>query len=826
MSEENPLSNRKRNKVLDMSKINEFHLDIAAINADIIIEILKKQPNERELKDYSILNDYILIVSKLTEKFRSQKIPQSLYEKMILLSLSSCKLKVCLSPNNPIYTPETEANYIYIVLKGSVKIIKVQKKLIKMNPFDYFQMIINLRNNKEDYLLKNTINENSGIFPIDYAEVDFLDKILLKILIINRKETENDYDYLDRLIKKAGLKYEDFNLKCSYREELQQKNDQIQSENYELIKLGKGAECKELIAYNVKEAEEYVMEQEKKIFDELSFISYDVCQKYMFLTYDREEYITKFELVHDKIIKVHEYFGEHFGNRYIDFTESNEENVYLLMIKNNMINEIIDKEMDKVTTNQTDFFVNNFFFRSVKKNIFERYYLNFFELENYRPGQKICDENDSVKYLYFIKKGRVRLSYKKSILEVHSLINIIKERIKQKRFEEENNENEENEILKFLENEQNYHNLTGDIDTIKQELNNKQERNIMIYQENQCIGYESYYYGLKYLYTAKAVSDSVEIYKISITQLAKLFNNKNEKCYIDLSKKAEETLFFFMKRFIKINNFLLGFFEKRKEAEEIAKNAPYNQFLKRVNPRQIFDKNNYRKGILIKKSEISRILPDVVKRFQNGKSTENSYLLNNESSFVYNKLPTLHINESSNKSDNEKNFLNDKGQLPKVEKDKSNNLKKLLFYKKLNPKNHKVFLTSSRAKQNYFNKSRENSINSSFNNNSKYFKDSVTSNLSCIPLKKSNYIDSKILEDESSDKKNEINLSSILNKSQLNNQSAIFPLKPINDKKKSLSDKLQNFINIKKNLMLKKNKMYKEQKDRLKLIVNICSIEE
>ena len=355
---------------------------------------------------------------------------------------------------------------------------------------------------------------------------------ILKILIINRKETENDYDYLDRLIKKAGLKYEDFNLKCSYREELKQKNDQIQSENYELIKLGKGAECKELIAYNVKEAEEYVMEQEKKIFDELSFISYDVCQKYMFLTYDREEYITKFELVHDKIIKVHEYFGEHFGNRYIDFTESNEENVYLLMIKNNMINEIIDKEMDKVTTNQTDFFVNNFFFRSVKKNIFERYYLNFFELENYRPGQKICDENDSVKYLYFIKKGRVRLSYKKSILEVHSLINIIRERIKQKRFEEENNENEENEILKFLENEQNYHNLTGDIDTIKQELNNKQERNIMIYQENQCIGYESYYYGLKYLYTAKAVSDSVEIYKISITQLAKLFNNKIGRAHV------------------------------------------------------------------------------------------------------------------------------------------------------------------------------------------------------------------------------------------------------------------------------------------------------
>ena len=87
-----------------------------------------------------------------------------------------------------------------------------------------------------------------------------------------------------KIIKTVGLKYEDFNLTCSYREQLQQKNDQIQSDNYDLIKLGKGAECKELIPYNVKEAEEYVMEQEKKIFDELSFISYDVCQKYIFFT--------------------------------------------------------------------------------------------------------------------------------------------------------------------------------------------------------------------------------------------------------------------------------------------------------------------------------------------------------------------------------------------------------------------------------------------------------------------------------------------------------------------------------------------------------------
>ena len=142
--------------------------------------------------------------------------------------MQSCKLKVYLTSNSLIYTPETEANYIYIVLKGSVKITKIQKQIIKMKAFDYFQLLINLRDKKEDYLLKNIIHENNNIFPVDYSEISFLDKIMLKILIITRKETNDDYTYLDKLIKKIGLKYESFGLKGSYKDELAKKNEEIQ----------------------------------------------------------------------------------------------------------------------------------------------------------------------------------------------------------------------------------------------------------------------------------------------------------------------------------------------------------------------------------------------------------------------------------------------------------------------------------------------------------------------------------------------------------------------------------------------------------------------
>ena len=125
-------NNKKRSKLIDISRITEYHVDISALTSELIIEILKKQPFERDIKDYSILNEYILFISKLTDKFRSQRIPQYLYEKIISLSLQTCKLKLILTSNSQIYTPETESNYLYIILKGSVKVIKVQKQLMKL----------------------------------------------------------------------------------------------------------------------------------------------------------------------------------------------------------------------------------------------------------------------------------------------------------------------------------------------------------------------------------------------------------------------------------------------------------------------------------------------------------------------------------------------------------------------------------------------------------------------------------------------------------------------------------------------------------------------
>lgn len=818
----NITKNKRKNRIVDISRINDIHIELSKITPNLVIESLKKQFFEKEPRDYAIINNYLLYVSKLTDRFRSKRISQSLYEKMILLSLQSSRLKIFNEAKSQIYTPENEANHLYIILKGSVKIIKVQKTVTKMNSFDYFKMILNYRNKKKSYLLKNTINENNGIFPIDLKDVEILDKILLKIFIINRKETENDFNYLDIFFEKLGLNYSDFGLKTSYKEELRLKNEKIEIYNKQMIESGNGSKRKNLIPYNPKEAENNIMEQEKILHDKLNEITYDICQKYIYFLDNKEEFVTTFELNTDKILTSNECFGDHFGSKYIDFAESNEGDLYLLMIKNDIINQMADSERDKNSLSQVDFLVNNFFFRSIKKFIFERYFLNIFELENYQSGQKICEENSTVKYLYFIKKGKVKLSYNKSILEIHSLINLIKEQIKQKVFDKESNNNE---IIKYLEENQNYYSVEGEIDSIKEELNNKQERIIIIYQENQCLGYECYYYGLKYLYTATAASDKVELYKISITQLAKIFNNRNEKCYIDLARKAEKSLFFLMKRFIKMNELLMNLSKKRKETQnEVEKN---NQT---VVVNKVSSHNFLRvKSMKIKGAEISKILPNILKyKMMRNPDTSKLFISNLNSQIMNRKLPTINANETSNQSsisihcqsEYEKNILNNNNiQITDAEKNTNEqNIQRQIFRKKLNhQRKSQIFLTRTNSKISEFNSniSKEVSIiNNTFINNSKFIRENNINNMSSIFLRQPNNIGESIII-------NENNLSSINR-----NKNMDIYANALNSERQLLGDKRQKLLKIKKSVMLKKNRMYHEQKNKLKAMVNIYKFDD
>ena len=92
--------------------------------------------------------------------------------------------------------------------------------------------------------------------------------------------------------------------------------------------------------------------------------------------------------------------------------------------------------------------------------------------------------------------------------------------------------------------------------------------------------------------------------------------------------------------------------------------------------------------------------------------------------------------------------------------------------------------------------------NSSILNNTKFLRESKNNSMSCIFNKKSNNIVESQLFNENNLSKGYNNYNEINTNAQ-NNNSII--------KKKLLGDKLQKFIKINRNVMLKKNKIYNDQ---------------
>ena len=90
-----------------------------------------------------------------------------------------------------------------------------------------------------------------------------------------------------------------------------------------------------------------------------------------------------------------------------------------------------------------------------------------------------------------------------------------------------------------------------------------------------------------------------------------------------------------MKRLIKVNSILMNFLKKR----IIVKETEKNQQINRNEPNKIIDKNNcYKKKLMpLRKTEISKIMPSLIKKVNNANNTDNSFIFNFNESLKLNK---------------------------------------------------------------------------------------------------------------------------------------------------------------------------------------------
>ena len=525
-------------------------IDFEALSLEKIIEILSNH-QDKTMEDISILKHYCLYKTKIKEKFINDKLEEPSYELILSLSLPYSYYKKIENENDIIINIGDPADYLYIILKGKAAVYEMKKLHKEMSGYEYYLLLQNYKVNKENYLLEKTIEENNLIFPIETEDIYNLDKIILKIFL-NRQDKRILPNYLDLILEKAGLKYSDFKLE-SYIDKIEKRNKSIIGElDIENLTLEeKIEEYKKLMIYNIQEAWNVAFRNEKKILEELKSIDFEIMKKYMYLTkIKNEENISFYKAVFCKTIEDNDYFGESEHRIYTNKVISLSNNLELFCIKTDLYNEFVRKIHSKVLANQINFLIDNFYFRSIFKNYFEKYYFKFFELVKYNMKQIIVKENEQVQFCYFIKNGTVKLSSNRSVIENHILIELIKNIILKS-----NKGDSEFDIHSALS--ELYSEVKNNIEYLSNKINDKTNHHIMTLQEKNSIGSECFFYGLNYLYTAEANCDGVELYRISVDKLIKILNDKNHRTFFYFKQYCDECLKILFNRLIKLNDMSL-----------------------------------------------------------------------------------------------------------------------------------------------------------------------------------------------------------------------------------------------------------------------------
>ena len=598
----------QKNLKLELDQLNNYEIDKHSINKYKIAQILMTPFDERSIEYLAELKTYLLQISKLPNKFFIEHIDESSYKKIIDLSLYSCEYKRIKYSNSIIYDINKEASFFYVILEGQVKLAKLKVLQKEMDGNNYYQILLNYRNKKENYLLKKTIDDNFYNFPVDYNDMQNIEKILIKLNLMKLdidKDSRNSPDYLEYMVKNCGSSLSSFGLE-SYKEVIKKKNEEIIKTNSKLIKEKQSGKCQKLIEYSIYDARNHSYNNQKILKEKLKYISPDLCRKYNFFLNESYENIIYYEFGEENEITTNDYFGDFENGKYIQRAYSLSDNLELLCMRNDIYKDFIKHERGKIIDSQVGFLLNNFFFEKRNKEHFTRYYFPMFETVNYHMNQIIVKENEKVDYIYFIKSGTVKLISNRSILETHIIIELIKNIFNK------NNEEKDINALTNINNIHNYYFKTN-LDFLGKEINIKHIKHLITYQSNQCIGFECFYYGVNYLYTAIAMSKEVKIYRIKIKHLIEVLKDKGENSMNDLGKKAEKKINLLLERFNLINNDLMKYYDRKiintansNEGEHInkSKELTINKYEENKNTNEHKDNN---KLLLIKDIFMNRI---------------------------------------------------------------------------------------------------------------------------------------------------------------------------------------------------------------------------
>ena len=386
-------------------------------------ELVKKPCTLDKNKIISVMTNFIQ-KSSLIQKFqkdadKDKKIENNELSKMGAENLSYMELK----KGQVLFRIGDIGDKFYFILKGKVSILKLKEiKNIEMTYFEYLDYCMNLIIQKENYIFNKVKNRNMKIISIDSEnEVIGIYKVFFvkKLKEAIQQDFVPDIKTLIKYLKNYGFKLQDFNIKITNLEKIE--NNSHLDEDYKREKW-----------------KEYLNEKCKPSFSDLM-----IFEHYKDLFEKEEEEKEEKKSFTCFIYKPFLFLGKglFFGDFALD-SEINkrnatiraEENTVLAYMKSSDYINIFAPKRREEKRKEINFLYYNYFFGNINIRSFEKHYFHLFSPHEFSRNSELFNFGSPLEGLILLKEGKVSMEIKASILDLHNLIKYLWEKIEENEF--------------------------------------------------------------------------------------------------------------------------------------------------------------------------------------------------------------------------------------------------------------------------------------------------------------------------------------------------------------------------------------------------------
>ena len=641
-----------------------------------------------------IKNNLLLIESK--NKGEEKKENKSLIELKVnnlvnrLISKLAEKIIIKIIPKNQFLCKMNDIGEdCYFLIRGKVSILKpIECKGIKMTYKDYLIYLKCLLNLDEIKLVMKVLSKNRNFLDID--SVEKINRLIRAYFVFSLKKELNKniggitMDKIEYIFNEFHFTFEDFQL-----------NKKKIIDDINCMEFSNDNFNKFLLNY---------------IFDHISVSTEDLSLLGIYKIFNGQDerndsLVTLYKYDNFLFLYPGSFFEEHSlesTNQKSDVSIRTEEDCILCSLNSQYYYSILSEENKRLRFNDLNFLRNNFFFKKIPLNNFNKYYFRLFKVVEKNKGNIIYKQNEKIDSILFLKEGTVKCEFKASIIDLNNYINkIINEILSKINYFKIS-------IEKIIELRKNYI-IQNDIpDSQNEEM--KKKINYELFSSNgyECLGIQEFCLDINSFTTCTIISSKAIFMEIKKDDLSKIINNERE-IISSFYKFNLIKLISLIKRLFYLNNNALN----NKKETKINQNVQTQIFFKTIK------KDNFMKS-KIKTSNDHKQKKEIL----NFEKIKNIFRQ---------KLDTININNNAFTSTNKSLFL--------IKNNDNYSSNSLISFKNKSDKN------TLKIKKNFFS-------NLSFNKNNNKSFSLKSNNFQCKKILKYNY-------KNSSDAINELNNESI-----------------------------------------------------------------